>query len=69
MSGYLVFLSALCVVCAVVVIRSRSQDKVLVTKDFKKFQRGYLMVYFIAMMSDWLQGPYVYALYTIIYSR
>ena len=63
MSGYLVFLSALCVVCAVVVIRSRSQDKVLVTKDFKKFQRGYLMVYFIAMMSDWLQGPYVYALY------
>ena len=33
------------------------------TKDFKKFQRGYLMVYFIAMMSDWLQGPYVYALY------
>ena len=63
MSGYLVFLSALCVVCAVVVIRSRSQDKALVTKDFKKFQRGYLMVYFIAMMSDWLQGPYVYALY------
>jgi len=63
MSGYLGFLAALCLICVVVVIRSRSKDKVLVTKDFKKFQRGYLIVYFIAMMSDWLQGPYVYALY------
>ncbi|KAF4752340.1 Molybdate-anion transporter, partial [Perkinsus olseni] len=26
-------------------------------------QRRYLIVYFLAMLSDWLQGPYVYALY------
>ena len=33
------------------------------TPDFKKFQRVYLVVYFCAVLSDWLQGPYVYALY------
>lgn len=33
------------------------------TSDFKKFQRSYLIVYVCAVMADWLQGPYVYALY------
>ena len=33
------------------------------TADFKAFQRTYLIVYFCAMAADWLQGPYVYALY------
>ena len=60
---FLGYLAVLCVIVTIVVIRSSSKDKVIVTKDFKKFQRGYLIVYFIAMMSDWLQGPYVYALY------
>ena len=32
--------------------------------SFKAFQRNYLLVYYLAMMSDWLQGPYVYALYS-----
>lgn len=31
--------------------------------DFKAFQRAYLIVYYLAMLADWLQGPYVYALY------
>jgi len=30
---------------------------------FRGFQRTYLVVYLMAMMADWLQGPYVYALY------
>lgn len=30
---------------------------------FRSFQRIYLAVYLCAMMADWLQGPYVYALY------
>jgi MFS family permease len=34
------------------------------SKSFKGFQRNYLCVYYLAMMSDWLQGPYVYALYS-----
>merc|ERR1740130_328578 len=33
------------------------------SKSFKTFQRGYLLVYFLMMAGDWLQGPYVYALY------
>mmetsp|Transcript_114441 Transcript_114441/g.180199 ORF Transcript_114441/g.180199 Transcript_114441/m.180199 type:complete len:476 (+) Transcript_114441:6-1433(+) len=30
---------------------------------FRSFQRIYIVVYLCAMMADWLQGPYVYALY------
>ena len=30
---------------------------------FGKFQINYLIVYSLAMFSDWLQGPYVYELY------
>jgi len=32
-------------------------------KKFRSFQINYLVIYFIVMGSDWLQGPYVYALY------
>lgn len=31
--------------------------------EFRSFQRSYLLVYYLAMLADWLQGPYVYALY------
>lgn len=34
------------------------------TIEFKGFQLNYLTVYLLAVASDWLQGPYVYALYT-----
>lgn len=40
-----------------------SQDAIVTTGAFKQFQRGWLVVYLLAMMADWLQGPYVYALY------
>lgn len=30
---------------------------------FKKFQYTFFLVYFMALFSDWLQGPYVYKLY------
>lgn len=32
-------------------------------EHFRHFQWTYLLVYLPAMMADWLQGPYVYALY------
>ena len=32
--------------------------------DFVKFQRSYFIPYFMALFSDWLQGPYVYQLYS-----
>lgn len=35
-----------------------------VTPEFIRFQNNYLLVYLLAVAADWLQGPYVYALYT-----
>lgn len=35
----------------------------LKTPAFKKFQKNYIFVFLLAFFSDWLQGPYVYALY------
>lgn len=34
------------------------------SSDFRSFQINYLIVYLLAVMADWLQGPFVYALYT-----
>jgi len=31
--------------------------------NFKSFQRSFYLVYFLALLGDWLQGPYVYKLY------
>lgn len=33
-------------------------------KDFGRFQTTYLLVWCICVAADWLQGPYVYALYS-----
>lgn len=32
-------------------------------KSYQMFRNNYLLVYLAMMMADWLQGPYVYALY------
>ena len=32
--------------------------------EFLRFQRTYLIVYYMMLGGDWLQGPYVYALYS-----
>ena len=75
---YLVFGAAF-VLNAVLTFRSSDQwkkwfDKALVEKDealnhpenkgeWWNLLFRYLIVYLLATMSDWLQGPYVYALY------
>lgn len=33
-------------------------------KEFLSFQHKYFLPYFMALFSDWLQGPYVYKLYS-----
>lgn len=33
-------------------------------KKWKELLKRYLLVYLLATLSDWLQGPYVYALYS-----
>ena len=34
-----------------------------ISSEFLAFQRSYLSVYLLCTFSDWLKGPYVYALY------
>lgn len=40
-----------------------SSNTTVVTEEFRTFQRTYIIVYLTMMAADWLQGPYVYALY------
>jgi len=56
----------LCLICfgIQVYLRREEQKKELQPPpDFVKFQRTYLLVYLIVFFADWLQGPYIYALY------
>eukprot|EP00741_Cyanophora_paradoxa_P002968 tig00000655_g2881.t1 len=53
----------LLVVCGGINYSQWQSSKVVKTPAFTKFQYNYIAVYLLAMASDWLQGPYVYALY------
>ena len=33
------------------------------TSFYSSFQKSFFLVYFLALLGDWLQGPYVYKLY------
>lgn len=41
-----------------------ASGKSVASPEFIAFQRKYVLVYLFMMAADWLQGPYVYALYT-----
>mmetsp|Transcript_14162 Transcript_14162/g.21512 ORF Transcript_14162/g.21512 Transcript_14162/m.21512 type:complete len:465 (+) Transcript_14162:137-1531(+) len=43
--------------------RNSSKEKAS-NSSFRTFQLNYLGIFLLAMLSDWLQGPYVYALYS-----
>ena len=61
------FALVICVVLTLLItIKARSGGAKASSQsaDFKSFQRTFLAVYFIAMTADWLQGPYVFALYS-----
>jgi len=42
--------------------KDRQQN--ITNSTFVKFQRSFYFVYFLALLGDWLQGPYVYKLYS-----
>lgn len=44
--------------------RPKSADTASAPPDFKRFQSTYLWAWCLAVGADWLQGPYVYALYS-----
>ena len=55
-----------CVLTLGLTVRARqgAQTTKVASPEFKRFQQAFLIVYYIAMTADWLQGPYVYALYS-----
>jgi hypothetical protein len=61
------FLIPFCVVvvlCAILVGINYFNENIPEFKpEFRSFQFSYLSVYFCMTFGDWLQGPYVYALY------
>jgi predicted MFS family arabinose efflux permease len=44
--------------------KTETETLSLRTPEFEYFQKTWLSVYLLAMFSDWLQGPYAYALYS-----
>eukprot|EP00922_Rhytidocystis_sp_ex-Travisia-forbesii_P020563 GHVS01030234.1.p1 GENE.GHVS01030234.1~~GHVS01030234.1.p1 ORF type:complete len:488 (-),score=57.80 GHVS01030234.1:597-2060(-) len=55
----------LCTAAVVLQLRQWSSDSSVPSNQyaFKSFQNRFLVVYLLAMFADWMQGPYVYALY------
>lgn len=63
----LLVFTALLVICGILLLWAKKVDKPLIignNPQFKKFQRGYFAAYLMAMFADWLQGPYLYKLYS-----
>uniref|UniRef100_A0A6A7FX43 Molybdate-anion transporter n=1 Tax=Hirondellea gigas TaxID=1518452 RepID=A0A6A7FX43_9CRUS len=62
----------LCLLIFLYILRSslaeKDRSKIIVSTEFKTFQRSYLLVFLIMMGADWLQGPYVYELYRTQYA-
>jgi len=46
-------------------LATKSEEKKVSVSNvtFKSFQKSFFFVYFLALLGDWLQGPYVYKLY------
>lgn len=70
MEPYVLSFWLLAAICAVqtfslrhVIFSSSSSSEQAPSPAFYKFRRVYLVAFLLAMGGDWLQGPYVYALY------
>ncbi|KAL1813696.1 hypothetical protein DCAR_0626062 [Daucus carota subsp. sativus] len=60
---YLVF-GLLGVIVAATELSKSNKDRITTSQPFSAFKNNYLVVYSLMMAGDWLQGPYVYYLYT-----
>ncbi|EKX33727.1 hypothetical protein GUITHDRAFT_166387 [Guillardia theta CCMP2712] len=67
--GFTVVLVVLCILCALIQWSQRKDQGQAgmpggnVSGEFKRQQAAYMVAYCCAVTADWLQGPYVYALY------
>ncbi|XP_019415354.1 PREDICTED: molybdate-anion transporter-like isoform X2 [Lupinus angustifolius] len=60
---YTVF-GGLAALVAVMELSKNNKDRINTSSTFNSFKNNYLVVYSLMMAGDWLQGPYVYYLYT-----
>ena len=60
---YAIWFVALVLGCGALYYRNATSAQEAKTAEFSAFQRLFLIVYLTMMMADWMQGPYVYALY------
>lgn len=58
------FFGLLAVIVAALELSKSSKDRINTTSAFNAFKNNYLVVYSLMMAGDWLQGPYVYYLYS-----
>ncbi|WCJ26611.1 Major facilitator superfamily protein [Euphorbia peplus] len=61
---YFMVFGGLAAVVAVLELSKSSRDRVNTPSAFNAFKNNYLLVYSLMMAGDWLQGPYVYYLYS-----
>ncbi|GJY22998.1 molybdate-anion transporter-like protein [Tanacetum coccineum] len=61
---YLLVFGALGVIVATLELSKNNKDRINTSSAFNSFKNNYLLVYSLMMAGDWLQGPYVYYLYT-----
>ncbi|XP_063845264.1 molybdate-anion transporter-like isoform X1 [Scylla paramamosain] len=61
--GSFTVLALVALVFHVFAMKTKSQISSANNPHFKRFQHSFFLVYFMALFSDWLQGPYVYKLY------
>ncbi|GMH26736.1 hypothetical protein Nepgr_028579 [Nepenthes gracilis] len=61
---YFLVFGALGVVVAALELNKTNRDRINTSAAFRAFKNNYLLVYSFMMAGDWLQGPYVYFLYS-----
>ncbi|KAL9349788.1 hypothetical protein Peur_057043 [Populus x canadensis] len=61
---YWMVFGGLAAVVATLELSKTSRDRINTSSAFNSFKNNYLVVYSLMMAGDWLQGPYVYYLYS-----
>eukprot|EP01018_Ginkgo_biloba_P012942 Gb_39879 [translate_table: standard] len=61
---YYVVFGAMTLVVGALELSKSSKDRISTPSAFNSFKNNYLVVYSLMMAGDWLQGPYVYFLYS-----
>ncbi|KAF4389447.1 uncharacterized protein LOC115716634 [Cannabis sativa] len=61
---YFLLFGVLALVVVTLELTKTSKDRLSTSPAFNAFKNNYILVYSIMMAGDWLQGPYVYYLYS-----